>query len=54
MTEDMYKEGFIESTNIDISPTVIQQMQDKYKDTCPNAKCKYVSYHSHGNGYKEA
>eukprot|EP00826_Nyctotherus_ovalis_P064802 TRINITY_DN9513_c0_g1_i10.p1 TRINITY_DN9513_c0_g1~~TRINITY_DN9513_c0_g1_i10.p1 ORF type:complete len:165 (-),score=51.71 TRINITY_DN9513_c0_g1_i10:18-512(-) len=37
MTEDMYKEGFTETTNVDISPTAIEQMKERYKESCPNA-----------------
>lgn len=39
LTEEMYKEGFTNSANIDISKTVIKQMSDRYKEECPNAKC---------------
>ena len=40
LTEEMYKEGYTNSTNIDISPTVVKQMQERCKEECPNAKCK--------------
>ncbi len=40
----MYKEGYTSFTNIDISPAVIKQMQERYKDDCPNAKCKILVF----------
>eukprot|EP00826_Nyctotherus_ovalis_P055685 TRINITY_DN7420_c0_g1_i6.p2 TRINITY_DN7420_c0_g1~~TRINITY_DN7420_c0_g1_i6.p2 ORF type:complete len:163 (+),score=48.97 TRINITY_DN7420_c0_g1_i6:263-751(+) len=33
----MYKDGFTEQVNIDISQTVVKQMQERCKENCPNA-----------------
>ncbi len=35
----MYKDGYENITNIDISSTVIAQMKERYKDDFPNLKC---------------
>ena len=32
MSEDMFDEGYINISNIDISLTVVKAMQEKYKD----------------------
>lgn len=36
----MYKDGYQHITNIDISPTVIKQLQERYKEESANMKCK--------------
>ena len=35
----MFEEGYQNITNIDISPTVIKSMQEKYRDKGSNFKC---------------
>lgn len=40
MSEHMYKEGFEDMLNIDISDVVISQMNEHYKEMCPKMKCK--------------
>lgn len=39
LTEEMYKDGFTEQVSIDISQTVVKQMQERCKENCPNASC---------------
>lgn len=35
----MYKDGYVNISNIDISTTVIEQMKEKYKEEIPDLKC---------------
>lgn len=42
MSEEMYKRGFTQIVNIDISQTVIKQMSEKRKEDCPQMKCIIV------------
>ena len=39
MSEEMFKRGYKVITNIDIAPTVIKQMQEKYKEDYSAMKC---------------
>lgn len=39
LSEEMFDEGFVNISNIDISGTVIKSMQAKYKDKGPSFKC---------------
>ena len=38
MSEEMFEEGFVNITNIDISHIVTKAMQEKYKEKGPNFK----------------
>ena len=38
LTEEMYKDGFVNSVNVDISETAIKLMQERCKENCPEAK----------------
>ena len=40
LAEDLFKDGYENLTNIDISATVIKQMQERYKEDLPLIKCK--------------
>ena len=40
MSEMMYKDGFDEIINIDISNTVINKMNENYKEGYDKMKCK--------------
>ena len=42
LSEDMYKDGYQTVTNIDVSPTVIKQMQEHYKESIPSMKCTFA------------
>jgi len=44
LSEEMYKDGFQHITNIDISPTVIKQLQERYKEDSANMKCRYKQH----------
>jgi len=35
----MYKDGYQHITNIDISPTIIKKLQERYKEESANMKC---------------
>jgi len=35
----MYEDGFQNITNVDISFTVVKQMQEMYKEKCPSLTC---------------
>jgi 2-polyprenyl-3-methyl-5-hydroxy-6-metoxy-1,4-benzoquinol methylase len=39
MSECMFKSGYFKITNVDWSPTVIEQMKEKYKDYGTHFKC---------------
>lgn len=39
LSEEMYKDGFQHITNVDISPTLIKQLQERYKEEAANMKC---------------
>ena len=41
LTEEMFKEGYTNLMNIDISETVINQMIKRCKEDFPTAQCKY-------------
>jgi len=41
LSEEMFDEGFVNISNIDISGTVIKSMQAKYKDKGPTFKCNF-------------
>jgi len=36
----MYKSGYKDITNIDISDVIIDKMKNNYKTSCPEMKCK--------------
>eukprot|EP00826_Nyctotherus_ovalis_P012747 TRINITY_DN13395_c0_g2_i4.p1 TRINITY_DN13395_c0_g2~~TRINITY_DN13395_c0_g2_i4.p1 ORF type:complete len:220 (-),score=48.89 TRINITY_DN13395_c0_g2_i4:96-755(-) len=38
LTEEMYKDGFCNSVNVDLCETVIKQMQERCREDCPEAK----------------
>jgi hypothetical protein len=40
LSEDLFRDGYEHVTNIDISATVVKQMQDRYKEEIPSLKCK--------------
>ena len=42
----MYEDGYQHITNIDISFTVIKQMQEMYKEKCPNLAFKHMDVRS--------
>jgi len=39
LSEEMYKDGYQHITNIDISPTIIKKLQERYKEESANMKC---------------
>lgn len=41
LAEDLFKDGYQNVTSIDISPTVIKQMVERYKEEFPALKCKF-------------
>lgn len=40
LSEEMYEDGYQHLTNIDISFTVVKQMQEMYKEKIPNLPFK--------------
>lgn len=42
LSEEMYEDGFTNIVNIDISATVVSQMQELYKDKYPNMPYKVM------------
>jgi hypothetical protein len=47
----MYKDGLQKITNIDISATVIKQMQERYKEDFPLMKCNPICLASNSPSY---
>ena len=46
LAEEMYEDGYQHLTNIDISFTVIKQMQELYKEKIPNLAFKQMDVRS--------
>lgn len=46
LAEEMYEDGYQHLTNIDISFTVIKQMQEMYKEKIPNLAFKQMDVRS--------
>lgn len=46
LSEEMYEDGYQHLTNIDISFTVIKQMQEMYKEKIPNLAFKQMDVRS--------
>lgn len=46
LSEEMYEDGYQHITNIDISFTVIKQMQEMYKEKIPNLPFKQMDARS--------
>ena len=46
LSEEMYEDGYQHLTNIDISFTVIKQMQEMYKEKIPNLPFKQMDVRS--------
>ena len=48
LSEDMFKDGYTNITNIDHSQTVIKQMQELYRDKCPEFVFKQMDARNMG------
>lgn len=46
LSEEMYEDGYQHITNIDISFTVVKQMQEMYKEKIPNLPFKQMDVRS--------